>query len=248
MTSPAETAYQEAHDDGDRIKELVLENMSLVHQVVDGSFRLASDVVSRDDLVGAGMVGLVEAAHRFDPSRGVQFRTFAYYRVKGAMVDFLRQNDWLGKSAREKLQGIREAIGEFRSAEGRKPSVEELADRLEMSVEDVLKYLSYEKWDSISSIDDSVEGEDGAAGALGDMLEADVETPAERAEWRERLERLSAAIRELPEQQQQVIVMYYYEELYMSEMAEVLGVSEGRISQVHTKALYNLTRILEKGQ
>lgn len=245
MATPAETAYQNAQEREDRIKSLVLENLSLVNRVVDRSFAGMSALVPRDDMIGAGMLGLVEAAHRYDESKGVKFSTFAYYRVRGAVGDLLRQVDWLGKSAREELTALRKRIREFQAAQGRRPTIEELAQASDMAEEEVLRYLSYEKWDHVASIDSYVDDPDGEPNVLSSLIAADVETPAESLEWKEKVERLSTAIQALPERQQQVIVMYYYEELYLAEMAEVLGVSEGRVSQLHTKALYNLTRLLE---
>ena len=245
MATPAETAYQNAQEREDRIKALVLEHLPLVSRVVDRSFAGMSSLVPRDDMMGAGMLGLVEAAHRYDEAKGVKFATFAYHRVRGAVGDLLRQVDWLGKSAREELTALRKRIREFQGAQGRRPTIEELAEASGMAEEEILRYLSYEKWDNVASIDSFVEDPDGERNVLSSLLASDAETPAESLEWKEKVEHLSTAIHALPERQQQIIVMYYYEELYLSEMAEILGVSEGRVSQLHTKALYNLTRLLE---
>ena len=245
MATPAETAYQNAQEREDRIKTLVLENLSLVNRVVDRSFGGLSSLVPRDDMIGAGMLGLVEAAHRYDEAKGVKFTTFAYHRVRGAVGDLLRQVDWLGKSAREELTALRTRIREFQGAQGRRPTIEELSESTGMAEEEVLRYLSYEKWDHVASIDTYVADGDGGQNLLSSLLAADSETPEESLAWKEKVERLSTAIHALPERQQQIIVMYYYEELYLAEMAEVLGISEGRVSQLHTKALYNLTRLLE---
>ena len=246
MVTPAETAYQNAREPEDRIQVLVLDHLGLVNRVVDRSFAGLYGLVSRDDMIGAGMVGLVEAAHRFDESKGVKFSTFAYHRVRGAVGDLLRQLDWLGKSAREQLTALKGAIREFQAANSRRPTIEELAELADMSEENVLQYLSYEKWDNVASMDRPVDDPDGGQNVLSSLIAADVETPEESLEWKEKVDQLSAAVQALPERQQQIIVMYYYEELYVSEMAEVLGVSEGRVSQLHTKALYNLTRLLEE--
>ncbi len=139
MATPAQAAYQNAREPEDRIQALVLENLGLVNRVVDRSFGGMGGLVSRDDMIGAGMVGLVEAAHRFDESKGVKFTTFAYHRVRGAVGDLLRQLDWLGKSAREQLTVLRSAIREFQGANGRRPSIEELAELADMSEENVLQ-------------------------------------------------------------------------------------------------------------
>jgi RNA polymerase sigma factor for flagellar operon FliA len=246
MVTPAETAYQSAQGPEDRIRALVLENLALVNRVVDRSFAGLGGLVARDDMISAGMLGLVEAAHRFDESKGVKFTTFAYYRIRGAVGDLLRQVDWLGKSAREQLTALRTSIREFQSERGRRPTIEELSALAGMSEEDVLQYLSYEKWDHVASIDGYVDDPDGGRNVLSSLIAADTETPEENLEWKEKVARLGAAIQSLPERQQQIIVMYYYEELYLTEMAEVLGISEGRVSQLHTKALYNLTLLLEE--
>jgi RNA polymerase sigma factor for flagellar operon FliA len=245
MTTPAQTAYENAREPEDRIQALVLEHLPLVNRVVDRSFAGLQGLVPRDDMISAGMLGLVEAAHRYDESRGVKFSTFAYHRVRGAVGDLLRQADWLSKTAREQLTALRGLMREFQAANGRRPAIEELSELSGMSEEDVLQCLSYEKWDHVASMDGYVEDPDGEPNVLSSLIAADVETPEESLEWKEKVARLSAAIQSLPERQQQIIVMYYYEELYVSEIAEVLGVSQGRVSQLHTKALYNLTRLLE---
>jgi len=246
MATPAETAYQNAREPQERIQALVLDHLSLVNRVVDRSFAGLQGLVSRDDMIGAGMVGLVEAAHRFDESKGVKFSTYAYHRVRGAVGDLLRQLDWLGKSARKQLTKLKNAIRDFQSEHGRRPAIEELAQLADMSEETVLQYLSYEKWDHVASMDGYVEDPEGGRNVLSSFIAADVKTPDESLEWKESVARLSAAIEALSERQQQIIVMYYYEDLYVAEMAEVLGVSEGRVSQLHTKALYDLTRLLEE--
>ena len=117
-----------------------------------------------------------------------------------------------------------------------------------ISPDEVLKGLSYEKWDCVGSLQDSITEPDGECIALAELLPASTQDPFDALEWKERAEGLARAIEELPEREKQIIVMYYYEELYISEMAEVLGVSESRVSQLHTRALYNLTRKLEGEQ
>ncbi len=245
MSSPAETAYQDARDDSARIKELVLDHVPLVNRLADRLLAKVTPDTSREDLISAGTVGLVEAAHRFDPSREVKFITFAYRRVRGAMLDYLRQKDWLGRSARDRLNELREITNAFRSRHHRVPRIEELAEEADISEERVLKYLSYRKWDYVCSLDQPAEDAEHGADGLAELIAADVPSPLEKLEWREKVERLAAAIEQLPERQRQIIVMYYYEDLYMAEMAEVLDLSESRISQLHTRAIYNLSRILE---
>jgi RNA polymerase sigma factor for flagellar operon FliA len=245
MATPAETAYEKAQGKEGAIKQLVMDHLPLVRSIVGRICYGLSPAVSEEDLISAGTLGLVQAAHRYDPSAGVKFVTFAYPRVKGAVVDHLRRSDPLGKSAREQLRALRRHIQEAREATGRKPSLEELAERADLSEEDVLRYLSYEKWDYVGSLERSRGGPQDDQSALVELLPSDAETPLDKLEWKERIERLGDAVEKLPEREKQVIVMYYYEDLYMSEMAEILGVTESRVSQLHTRAIYNLTRQME---
>jgi RNA polymerase sigma factor for flagellar operon FliA len=245
MTTPAQTAYERADGQDESIKLLVMEHLALVRCIVSRVHVTFAPTVSEEDLISAGTLGLVEAAHRFDPSMGVKFSTFAYGRVKGAVVDCLRNNDQLAKSAREQLTGLRKCIGEFRKSNARKPTIEELAQETGMTEQGVLKYLSYEKWDYVGSLAANVTDTEGESRALAALIPDDEDTPLQQLESKERVEQLSKAIELLPEREKQVIVMYYYEQLYMAEMAEILGISESRVSQLHTRALYNLTRKLE---
>ncbi len=246
MTSSPEAAYKEADTESGEIRGLVLDHLPLVHRLAERLSVSLGDETCREDLVGAGMLGLVQAAHRFDRSLGNRFTTFAYPRVRGAMVDFLRRNDVLGKSARERLQELRQVIEQFRANHARKPTMAELAACTGLDEEDVVRSLSYEKWDSVSSLEAQGTGKDSQS-CLAELIPADTGTPLSKLEWEEQVERLSAAIEALPEREKRIIVLYYYEDLYMAEMAEIMGISESRVSQLHTRALYNLTRIMEGG-
>jgi RNA polymerase sigma factor for flagellar operon FliA len=248
MATPVRTAYEKAEGAEGAVKQLVMDHLHLVRSIVNRVCGSLQPNVSEEDLIGAGTLGLVEAAHRYDPSAGVKFITFAYTRVKGAVVDFLRQNDHLGKAARAQVTALRKAIRSFCQANGRKPTIEELAVEAGLSEQEVLRYLAYEKWDYVGSLDATLGDGQEDEGALDGLVPVDpMKTPPETAEWRERLERLGRAIEHLPEREKQIIIMYYYEELYMAEMAQLLGISESRVSQLHTRALYNLTRMLEGG-
>jgi RNA polymerase sigma factor for flagellar operon FliA len=247
MATPAETAYEDAAGCEGHLQQLVMEHLSLVKRIVNRLAVTVGGAISEDDLISAGTVGLVEAAHRFDPSRGTAFVAFAAPRVKGAVVDCLRQNDWLGKSARNQLTALRQIVRDFRSRTGRRPTIPELAAEADMRQSEVLRYLSYQKCDYVSSLDDCMNDSGDEGTVLGSLIAADCETPPEAAERRESVELVARAIEQLGEREQQIIVMYYYEDLYMAEMAEVLNVSESRVSQLHTRAIYNLTRKLEEG-
>ena len=245
MAIPAQTAYERADGGGKAIKQLVMGHLPMVRHIVSRVRVGLEPALAEEDLISAGTLGLVEAAHRYDPSVGVKFSTFAYSRIKGSVIDCLRANDQLSRSARGQLIELRGHIAEFHKCNGRRPTIVELARQAGLEQKEVLRYLSYEKWDYVGSLQDDAADAQGEHNVLSDLIAADVATPLEELQWKERVERLGVAIEKLPERQKQIIVMYYYEELYMSEMAEILGISESRVSQLHTRALYNLTRKLE---
>jgi len=246
MVRPVEAAYGKVAGERRSVEELVTDHVRLVKRIINQLPRELARGVSEEDLISAGTVGLVEAAHRFDEKKGAKFATFAYRRIKGAVYDFLRQNDFLSKSARARLRKVKQHVQDFQNANNRKPSVRELARVAGMSEQAVLTALSYERWDHVSSLGSSVTDGEGGESGLASLIPSDTETPLSTLEWNERVEKLSKAIDELPEREKQVIVMYYYEELYVSEMARILDVSESRVSQLHTRALYNLSRKLEE--
>jgi RNA polymerase sigma factor for flagellar operon FliA len=245
MAIPTRTAYERYDCGGSAVRELVMQHLALVGHIAGRACSSLPPGVSEDDLIGAGALGLVEAAHRFDPSAGVKFTTFAYPRVRGAILDHLREHDPLGKSARERLNSVRRRMNEMRGRDGRRPTIDALAEETGLSEQAVLECLSYEKWESVGSLSQPGGGDGAQPNALAALIPADTASPLEELEWQERLERLSAAIERLPEREKSIIVMYYYEELRMAEMAEILQVNESRVSQLHTRAIYNLTRMLE---
>jgi len=246
MGLPGKTAYADTSGANGGIKQLVTQWLPLVSRVVNSMAVNLDPSVSREDMIGAGTLGLVQAAHRFDESRGTKFSTYAYWRIRGAVVDFLRKSDALSRDALAGVRRLRDAAREFRADTGRVATVEDLAESAGMSEQEVLKFLSYESWQApLSSLSGPDEGP-AEPNILAALVPDDAPSPAQQLERKEQVERLAEAIEGLPEREKQIVVMYYYEDLYMSEIAQVLGISEPRVSQLHTRALYNLTRKLEE--
>lgn len=245
MAPRTKTPYSTYEGCKNDIHSLIMDNMGLVKSLatrLDVTFQPA---VSFDDLISAGTVGLVEAAHRYKSGMDAKFSTFAYQRIRGAMLDLLRAHDPLGKSARAKLGEIHEAITEFQSENRCTPSIKELAVLVDMPKMEVLRYLSYEKWNYMGSLNRG-DSEEETPTTLDALLGSDIDTPLEKLEREEFATKLAETIKSLSKREQQIIVMYYYEELYMAEIAEVLGITQSRVSQIHTSALYNLGRKLRE--
>lgn len=216
---------------------LILEHVPLLRHIVG---RMAFDghgAVDRDDLYGFGMLGLISAADAWDPSRGLKFSTFAYTRIRGAILDELRRMDFLPRGRREKVRELDAAVRRLEHETGGPPSPEEIAEAMGVGVDDVDAILVSARSASEASLD---EGEEGALGAL--LSDPRCESPVGSAEWEETREQLASCIGQLSEQEQTVITLYYGEELLLKEISEILGVTESRVSQIHSRALYRLNR------
>lgn len=212
------------------------------------ALRLASRLpphISVDDLFSAGVIGLMDAIDKFNPSQQVQFRTYARIRIKGAMLDEIRSMDWVPRSLRQKSTRLTKACEELEEQLGASPTDEEIAAHMGISLEAYYQLLDELK--GISFL--PVEIED----ALGENGLEQLRDPQEPFQviYREQIRmKLAEAIRQLPRQEQLVLSLYYYEELTMKEIGSVLGYTESRISQLHTKAVLSLrsrmARILKK--
>lgn len=218
---------------------LVLEHVPLLRHIVG---RMAFDLpggIDRDDLFGIGMLGLLAAADSWDPGRGFAFSTYAFPRIRGAILDELRRQDFLPRGRREKVRDLERVVAEVKHREGVPPSPEEIALAMGIPIDEVDEILLSARSAQESSID-GPEGEELGA-LLGDPKAQD---PLGSAEWNEMRELLAETIAELPEQDRTVITLYYAEELLLREIAELMGVTESRVSQIHTRALYRLNRSL----
>jgi RNA polymerase sigma factor FliA len=218
---------------------LVLEHIPLLKHLVG---RMCFDVpggMDRDDLYGTGMLGLIAAAESWEPERGLKFSTYAYSRIRGAILDELRKEDFLPRGRREKVRDLEGVIERLEHTSGTKPSPEQLAGELGISLEEVDEILLSAASASQASLDD------GPSEALRSMLvDPACEDPVESAEWNEMKTLLVDVIAELPEQEQTVITLYYGEELLLKEIGQIMGLTESRVSQIHSRALYRLNRSL----
>lgn len=194
--------------------------------------------VEFDDLVGFGQFGLLDAINKYDPAKGVKFKTYAVTRIRGAIFDELRQIDWVPRSVRQKSREIEDAIVTLESRLGRTASDAEIAQSLRLSEDEYHRTVMKVSGTSILSLNEVwYSGDDNDSMSIGDSIESpsslNPDVIAEREEIRKVI---IQAINELPEKEKMVIVLYYHEDLTFKEIGEVLDVSESRISQLHTKA------------
>jgi RNA polymerase sigma factor FliA len=235
--------YAKSKDQGVRDR-LILTYAPLVKYVAG---RLGSGLpahVDENDLVSYGLLGLIGAIERFDPDRDIKFETYAIARIKGSIIDELRAMDWVPRSVRSRARDIERAIGELERKLHRAPTDEEIAEKLGVSTDDLNESLSEIGRSSIAALDELWTVSSSGGGdqvALIDTIE-DTQGPEPQSELAqtELREALGEAIARLPEREKLVVTLYYYEELTLREIGEVLGVTESRVSQLHTKAILRL--------
>lgn len=192
--------------------------------------------VDPGDLVSAGVFGLIDAIERFDPARGVKFETFAVPRIRGAVFDGLRALDWVPRSVRSRAREVEHAMSELEGKLGRAPDDEELAAHLHLSPEEFQRWLAAIGSTTVGPLDRAL-----AAGAEPRALSGDVpDSPAAVVEEGEVRRLVRQEVRRLPEREKLVMSLYYDEGLTLAEIGGVLGVTESRVSQIHTKAVLHL--------
>jgi RNA polymerase sigma factor for flagellar operon FliA len=199
-----------------------------------------------EDLISSGVLGLLEAMEKFDPGRGIKLNTFAYLRIRGAMIDELRKRDWFPRSARTKAKKLEEVIRKLETRLGRYPREEEVAEELKVDLDDYLIMLKDYGSLSILSIEDISEVSGMDRDGLIRYVMEDGASPEKHAEMNELESLLGKEIDRLPEKQKLVLSLYYYEDMNMKEIAEVLGITEARISQIHSQAVLCLRTCLKK--
>ena len=205
--------------------------------------RTLPDSVDVDDLFSAASIGLIESMDRFDKSRNVSFSTYAERRIKGAILDSLRNLDFLPRNVRTRLKALDAAINELSGKLGRKPTIQEIIDNTEYSEEDIYRLMGLQENEKMLSLDESIGDSDDAS--LVDFVKSTGLTPEDEVMKNNLTEKMAEEIDKLSEKERQVVTLYYYEELTMKEVAEVLDITESRVSQIHTSAMQKLKRRLK---
>jgi RNA polymerase sigma factor for flagellar operon FliA len=232
-------AYCEEQTQGLR-HAIISEAMPLLKSIIGKIPRPDNALAQYEDLESAGIVGLLQALDKYDCSRDIKFNTFAYYRIRGNIIDYLRSIDELPRTQRTsygKAQGVMQELGQTL---GRKPKDEEVAEELQMPLDKYQRLLSNVQKRAVLSIDKPAYGED-SDGTMAMFLEDEsVEQPDARLDRESDSEQLQLAIEELEERDRLILALYYYEDLTLSEIASLLSLTEARISQIVGKLLLEL--------
>ena len=228
-------------------EELILTYAPLIKYIAT---RLASRLpghIALDDLISCGIIGLIDAIDKFDLNKNVQFKTYAEFRIKGAMLDELRALDWVPRSIRNKITILEGAYLELEKRLNRTASDEELAAHLHLSLNDFYKLLDETK--SVSFMDIELlrqKSDDLAAISVAEAFTANDLDPFAAISFAQMRGLVAQAIDDLPEKEKLIVSLYYFEELTMKEIGEVMGYTESRISQMHSKSMFRLRSKLKK--
>lgn len=222
-------------------ERLILEHIPLVRYLIAKIAAKLPPHLDMQDLMSSAMIGLINAADRFDSSRGVLFKTFAEQHIRGTILDELRSYDVLSRSMREKYKRLERELHRLEHLLGRNPTSEEVAAALQISLDDYFELLDDVHVFTFISLDDSWEGEDGSQLCLADVLyEAEAKNPQQQVMTMQLAEALGQAIETLPEKERLAVTLYYNEDFNLKEIGETLGLTESRISQIISQAMVRL--------
>jgi RNA polymerase sigma factor for flagellar operon FliA len=236
-TAPAPTADPAARD------ALVMAHVDLVKSMASRLGRRLPSQVELSELVSVGVLGLIEAANRYQPSLGVPFDAFARRRINGAMLDALRGLDWVPRSLRKLQRDVDAAMTRLRHTLGREPEAEEIAAALGISADEYDAKLDELRLAEIAVVQPAGTGDESL-----DLLDlaVDEQGPYRRLERRELRARLIEALKRLPDRERQILAMSYEQEMTLAEIGQVIGVGESRVSQLRTQAIARLRSLMQE--
>lgn len=228
------------------MNEMIEQYLPLVQQVVN---RLAKGLpahISKDDLFSMGTIGLINSIERFEPEKGVKFETFATWRIRGAVLDGLREMDWVPRHIRQWSKQIEQAYSVVEAEKNRAATDEEIAAYLQITTSELQKRLAQISMGSVSSLEEPLHLFGEEQGLLDVLPDPNAQDPVSHVTREELKAVLESAIARLPEKEKLVVALYYYEELSIKEISEILKVTAPRVSQLHTKAISRLRGALSR--
>ena len=239
--------YKTKGDDAAR-ERLILHHMRIVKYIAGRMAIHVPSNIDMNDLVGWGLLGLLDAIEKFDHQQDIKFTTYASIRIRGSIIDQIRSLDWAPRSLRSLARRVGSAREKLRHEKGGEPSSEDIARDLNLDPEQVDDAMRQLQTAQILSLDDYLPAEDSSESRKIDVTtSASVQSPGQVAETNERQERLVQIILQLPDQQQKVLNLYYYEELTLKEIGAVLDVTESRVCQIHSAAMKQLRKVMQGG-
>jgi RNA polymerase sigma factor for flagellar operon FliA len=221
--------------------KLIMEYAPLIKFIAQKiAIRLPSNI-ELDDLISSGVIGLMDAIEKYDPSRDNKFKTYAEFRIRGAILDELRSQDWVPRSVRDKAKLLDRTVIELEAEFGRTPADEEVAERLDISMEEFYDLVNQVKPVSVLSIDEQQTFSNVDKKSILNLLDGcKLNNPYSQLNMKTIKKTIMLSIEDLPERQRLVLSLYYYEDLNLKEIGKVLRVTESRVSQLHAQAVQRL--------
>jgi RNA polymerase sigma factor for flagellar operon FliA len=219
--------------------------MEYLHLVKYSAGRVAVRIpnyIEIDDLFASGLLGLIQAIEKYDQNREIKFETYAYYRIRGAMLDELRKQDWFPRSLRHKEKKIESVMSKLENKLGRHPRDSELAEELNISMDEYYKWIDEVSLTNLTSLDKNIpSNNEGLYSVISESHEKKSKNdPFNHLEKKELLNIIAACLEEMQENERIVLSLYYYEDMTLKEIGKVLDVSESRVCQIHTKSILRL--------
>jgi RNA polymerase sigma factor for flagellar operon FliA len=231
--------------DSDAENALIEKYLSLVSSIAARLAMTLPDHVSQDDLYSSGLVGLLQAVRNYDPTCGASFETYARMRIRGAMLDELRKMDWVPRTVHEKARKIQAAMAQLEQKLGRAPTEAQMAKALSIPLKEYEKLLNEVRPAAFVCLD-TVSSEDDTGDLYEVVANSADESPLEQISHRELKQVILERLKELPEMQRKVLALYYGEEMHLREIAEVVGLTESRICQIHAQAILSIRAYLQR--
>lgn len=246
----AQDLWKRYHQQADTHTEnaLVQQYLPLVSSLLGRLAMTLPDHVDHDDLQSAGLVGLLQALRNYDPGSGNSFETYARVRIRGAMLDELRRMDWVPRTVHEKARKIQEVMAQLEQQLGRTPTEAQAAKAMNLSVTEYSKLLDEVRPAAFICLDAvASSSESGDTGSLYEIVaDTSEDGPAEQTSQRELKQVVLERLKELPEIQRKVLALYYGEDLHLREIAEVFGLTESRICQIHSQAIMAMRAYIQR--
>lgn len=224
---------------------LIIQYIYLIKYVV-GRLRINLPAsISTDDIAGYGVEGLIDAIERFIPSRGVRFETYAIMRIRGAIIDRIRSQDWVPRGARRKYKKIQNAILKLQITLGRAPNSQEIADELGTTKEKVEASINEIESNTLISLHDRKDSSsEGSLEIIDTIVDSKSVDPLQELEANDVKKSLSMALAKLPERERMILALYYHENMTLKEIGETISISESRVCQLHAQAIMKLRKLL----
>jgi RNA polymerase sigma factor for flagellar operon FliA len=250
--SSLELLWREYRDSGSKISKdkLLVEYAHLVKYIAARILVNLPKHVDSNDLISAGIMGLIKAVETFEPERGFKFETYAGHKIRGAILDELRSLDWVPRSVRQKSRDLQRVYAKLENQLGRIPYDDEVCQEMGISLEEYENLLSEVTPTTILSLEESMpdrESDSKELRLIDTIEDPGSENPLKEMGFNEVKDILKSAIAELPEKEKLVVALYHYEELTLKEIGVVLDITESRVSQIHSKAILKLrSRLLQR--